>query len=169
MTTACAGAHLAHLTVKKAVESSAEILVSVSRRTISGSLSPALANSCKADGIVAENSSVCANTQGKLDNAHCTKWQCTKESDPTCNAVQTHHSPAPNLPPRRIHTTPAVTAVSVCSDNGMNRRCRHSSLCVFDAHYWHWWRAAATRLRLSHAGNYKCPMLGISLWSVQLI
>ena len=73
MTNACAEAHLPHLTVKKAVESSAEILVSVSRRTISGSFSPALANSCKADGIVAENSSVCANTQHKLSTAHCVK------------------------------------------------------------------------------------------------
>ena len=50
---------LTNLTVKKAVDSSCEILVSVSRRTISGSFKPALANSCKADGMVAENSSVC--------------------------------------------------------------------------------------------------------------
>ena len=48
-----------HLTVKKAVERSEEILVSVSSRTISGSFKPALANSCRAEGMVAENSSVC--------------------------------------------------------------------------------------------------------------
>ena len=70
MINACAKAQLVHLTVKKAVESSAEILVSVSRRTISGSFKPALANSCKADGIVAENSSVCIGAQHKLDTAH---------------------------------------------------------------------------------------------------
>lgn len=61
MTAAYTEAQFSHyLTVKKAVDSSAEILVSVSRRTISGSFRPALANSCKADGIVAENSSVYA-------------------------------------------------------------------------------------------------------------
>lgn len=62
MTAAYAEAQCSHLTVKKAVESSAEILVSVSKRTISGSFRPALANSCKAEGMVAENSRVCANT-----------------------------------------------------------------------------------------------------------
>lgn len=51
----------AYLTVKKAVARSWEMRVSVSRRTISGSFKPALANSCSADGIVAENNNVCRN------------------------------------------------------------------------------------------------------------
>ena len=146
MTTACAEAHLAHLTVKKAVESSAEILVSVSRRTISGSFRPALANSCKADGIVAENSSVCAVTQQKLDDARCSNWRAQKTLDVTCYAV---HSPAHLKTPWHVtaastavhspahlktpwHATAASTAVAVCLDSGMNRG-RHGSLYVLTA------------------------------------
>ena len=50
---------LAHLTEKKARPRSGEMRDSTSRRTISGSRSPALANSWSAEGMVAENSSVC--------------------------------------------------------------------------------------------------------------
>lgn len=103
MATACAEAHLAHLTVKKAVESSAEILVSVSRRTISGSFRPALANSCKADGIVAENSSVCANTQQTLDTV--SRGSAQTRLDLECHAVQTHHSPAQTMPSGRYNSS----------------------------------------------------------------
>lgn len=48
----------AHLTVKNARARSGEILVSASRRTSSGSLSPARANSASALGMVALNSRV---------------------------------------------------------------------------------------------------------------
>lgn len=60
---------VANLTEKKARPRSGEMRDSTSRRTISGSRSPALANSWSAEGMVAENSSVCSPAGGRVSAA----------------------------------------------------------------------------------------------------